>query len=691
MLRNSRTPNLFRFVILGMVSGLLVGLWEAHLLYFEPSVREFLVVDATWVIWFLAPLVAMLFLGILGAILGLLAILGKSPGPRRAVILAAILIGWAGAYVGWSGHFVHTHSLNFDVYGRLRDILFPVVRFAIVFVSALVIGFLGRNCIYPWFGAEKRWPLRALAGVLTAILVVLTAGVIYYGESRRLSGTVIAAREAPSGQRPNIVLITMDTVRADHLSAYGYGRETTPNLARLAERGVLFENAISASSWTLPSLAAIYTGLLPHQSGANAFRPLNPGWKTIEDILGHQGYATAGFNANYYYGQSGWGLGREFGRYDDDRTTLLYNLSRTLAGRAAVQPFYQNGIRYDAFYRRNAADLNAEIFRWLRQRRARPFYVCINYFDAHSPYVPPPPYDHRFGTLPESVVRRWGVKGGFRPSRPVPAADRQALIDGYDNSLAYLDSQIGQLVQALESTPEGRNTIVLITADHGEAFGEHGTYQHGNGLHREEIRVPLIVYGAGIPTGIRIVTPVANQKLFATALDLALGNKVPMHAHSLAQFWQTHSPEQIAQPVVSELSASLSEAGEGGLSLTTPSWHYILTKNGKESLYDWAADPAEKDNLSSSPEAQSTLGSLNAYLRVIEAGSAAPWLGPEYLFALRGIVPAAVGDRGRSSKPYAAPHKQEGSAQAYFNPSATSAFIGPSESEKGLLETLPYQ
>jgi Sulfatase len=143
---------------------------------------------------------------------------------------------------------VHTHSVNFDVYSRLKDILFPLVRLAIVFVAALLIGLLGRKRIYPHFGAGKRWPLRTLAGALTVILIVLTAGVVYYGASRRLGGTGVAAREVPSGEPPNIVLITMDTVRADHLSIYGYRRDTTPNLARLAEKGVLFENAISPSS-----------------------------------------------------------------------------------------------------------------------------------------------------------------------------------------------------------------------------------------------------------------------------------------------------------------------------------------------------------------------------------------------------------------------------------------------------------
>ena len=690
--QNRRWELWGRFVILGAALGLLVGLWEARLLYFVPSVKEFLVVDSTWVIWFLAPLVAMLLFATIGAKLGFFATLGQSPGPGRGVILACVLIGCAGAYVGWAGHFVHTHSVNFNVYGRMKDVLFPLVRLAMVFAVALVVAFLARKRIEPFFSDERRWPLRALATAFAAVAVVLAAGVVYYAASSRGGGARVSASEVQAGQRPNIVLITMDTVRADHLSAYGYGRDTTPNLARLAEEGVLFENAVSATSWTLPSLAAIYTGLLPHQSGANAFRPLNPGWKTIESVLGQHGYATAGFNANYYYGESGWGLGSGFGKYDDDRTTLLYNLSRTLLGRAAVQPLYQNLDRYDAFYRRNAADLNADVFRWLRRRPAsRPFYVYINYFDAHSPYVPPAPYDHRFGKLPESVVRRWSAKGGFRPRQPLPAADRQALMDGYDNSLAYLDTQIGRLVKALKSSPAGNNTIILITSDHGEAFGEHGAWQHGNDLHREEIHVPLIVCGAGIPAGKRIAPPVAIRKLFATVIDLALGNEVPLHAYSLARFWQTDAPQEIARPVVSELSASLSEADAAGISLTTAQWHYILTTKGDQYLYNWATDPAEKDNLSTSPQGQQIAAGLKAKLGDIEANSAEPWVGPEYLFALGGGGSAATAASGSSSSGSTGPEEPVGAAQAYFHPSVTPETNGPSNSEKDLLKTLPYQ
>jgi len=690
-LRSLRTALFGRFVILGAALGLLVGLWEARLLYFVPSVQEYLVVDATYVIWFLAPLIDMMVFGVLGAVLGLIAGAGKTASPRRAVILAAVLIGCAGASIGWSAHFVHTHSVNFHIYNRMKDIIFPLVRFAIVFAAALLVASLGRNWIYPCFDSKRRWPMRALTKAFAIILVSLAAGLWFYAEAPTLDSARVEARESQPERRPNIVLITMDTVRADHLSAYGYDRDTTPNLAKFAKEGVLFENAVTASSWTLPSLSSIYTGLLPHQSGANAFRPLNPGWATIESVLGRHGYATAGFNANYYYGESGWGLGGGFERYDDDRTTVLYNLSRTLLGRAAVQPLYQRLDRYDAFYRRDAADLNGDVFRWLQHQPARPFYIYINYFDAHSPYLPPAPFDHRFGRLSEAVVRRWSAMGGFRPKGPLPAADRAALIDGYDNSLAYLDAQIGRLIYFLESSPAGKNTIIIITADHGESFGEHGADQHGDDLHREEIHVPLIVYGAGIPAGKRIAPPVPVRKLFATVIDLALGNEVPLHPYSLARFWEQDSPQEMATPVVSELSSSLSQAGVGEISLTTAQWHYILTTRGEQYLYNWATDPAENNNLSSLPAYQPTAATLNARLKEIEANSSEPWAGPEYLFALSGGGPAPARGNGPSSKGSNSHVEPVGTAQAYFHPSVIPEANGPAKSEKDLLKTLPYQ
>ncbi len=247
-----------------------------------------------------------------------------------------------------------------------------------------------------------------------------------------------------------------------------------------------------------------------------------------------------------------------------------------------------------------------------------------------------------------------------------------------------------RLVKVLKTSPEGNNTIILITADHGEAFGEHGAWQHGNDLHREEIHVPLIVYGAGIPAGKRIAPAVAIRKLFATVIDLALGNEVPLHAYSLVRFWQTDAPPEIARPVVSELSASLSEADAAGLSLTTAQWHYILTTKGEQYLYNWATDPAEKDNLSASPEGQQVVAGLKAKLGEIEANSAEPWIGTEYLFALGSGGTSAVSTAQPTPGPKA-PVEEVGAEQAYFHPIITMTGGGLSKSDKDNLKTLPYQ
>jgi len=677
-----------RFVISGALLGLLVGLWEGRLLYCVPSVKQFLVVDSTYVIWLLTPLIDMVWFGAIGAGLGLIAATGENHRARKGIFLAAVLMACAGAHIGWAAHFVHTHSVNFQIYHRFRDILFPLIRFGAGLAGALLVAYFLRRQISPWFGSDRRWPLRALAKALAIVLVILTSGLIYYLWAPNLESTRVRANERQAEGRPNIVLITMDTVRADHLSAYGYRRDTTPNLARIAEHGVLFENAISASSWTLPSLSSIYTGLLPHQSGADVFRPLNPGWKTIAGVLSEHGYATAGFNANYYYGESGWGLGNGFGTYDDDRTTLLYNLSRTLVGRAAVQPVYQNIDRYDAFFRRNAADLNQDVFDWLRDKPSGPYYLYINYFDVHSPYLAPAPYSHRFGRLSNTVVRRWSSKGGFRPKHPLPAADRAALIDGYDNSLCYLDAQIGRLVRLLESTADGKNTIIMITADHGEAFGEHGAYQHGNDLHREEIHVPLIVYGKGVPSGKRIAMPVAVRRLFATVIDLALGNQVPFKPYSLANYWRQDAPQEETEPVLSELSASSSGSHAGEISLVSARWHYIVKANGEQYLYNWAGDVDEKDNLFSLLQYQPVVRRLRERLRRMEANSAGPWIGTEYLSALGSSKLTANEGPSITSN---VTDERIGSAQAYFHPVIKASDFDLNHSEKDLLKTLPYQ
>ena len=155
----------------------------------------------------------------------------------------------------------------------------------------------------------------------------------------------------------------------------------------LAERGVLFENAIAPSSWTLPSLASILSGLLP-QHGADEGLPASPPFWNIPEILKRRGYETAGFNANTLYGQAAWGLAAGFETYGDYRNSIRYNLALTVAGRTLIQPAYEKLVRYDLFCRRSAQDVSDEVLQWNRSRSTKPFFLFVHYFEPHDSYLP---------------------------------------------------------------------------------------------------------------------------------------------------------------------------------------------------------------------------------------------------------------------------------------------------------------
>ncbi|HVB29048.1 MAG TPA: sulfatase, partial [Terriglobia bacterium] len=439
-------------------------------------------------------------------------------------------------------------------------------------------------------------------------------------------------------QPPNIIFIVLDTVRADHLSSYGYARPTTPNLDRLARQGALFENAIAPTSWTLASHASMFTGLLPHQHGADWASPLPAGPWTLADILRSRGYETAGFAANLDYCQIGWGIGRGFETYVDARQSLRHNLASTVVGAALIQPLYQHFCRFDFLERQDAGEVNEEVFRWFRRRPRpqRPFFLFINYFDTHVPYYTDPPYDHRFGKVSGKLVHKlFDALQTADPVKGFTAGDRTTLIAAYDDCLAYLDAQVGRLLDFLHTSPEGRNTIVIITSDHGEAFGEQGYYSHGYNLYREVLHVPLIIAGPGVPKDVRIQHLVRTQDLFSTVLDLAGGGKTPFSRDSLARFWNPNfTPQPFDNFVVSELVPIFNEGGKQAMiSLTTPEWQYIYNSSGRQELYHWIDDPLDQTDLAESAGAQATMGGLRKHLIQVVAESSEPWRGPNYLFA----------------------------------------------------------
>jgi arylsulfatase A-like enzyme len=342
------------------------------------------------------------------------------------------------------------------------------------------------------------------------------------------------------GRGPNVVLITLDTVRADHLSLHGYARPTTPSLERLARDADVFRHAISPATWTVPAHASLLTGLLPTEHGARIVRGadgahrvggIDPTIATLAELLRAGGYATAAFASNAMGLAPGFGFARGFDVYDATPRSLYLLRPSTGALVAAVMPR-----EYAAFIRpfRTGAEINGAALRWIDERADAPFFAFLNYMEAHYPYDVRSPYgDGAPGLLavhedwrdPWSWYRRLARAVEAR-THAVDAAERRHLEASYDAALTLLDHHVGDLLDALRARDLYDDALVIVTSDHGELFGEHGLLQHKVDPYEGVTHVPLLVKPPR-HAGRRVVTdPVSTRIVFSEILDAA-GIAVP--------------------------------------------------------------------------------------------------------------------------------------------------------------------
>ena len=227
----------------------------------------------------------------------------------------------------------------------------------------------------------------------------------------------------PPAGSPNVLFIVLDTVRADHLSLYGYPRPTTPTLERLAKNGIRFDRARATAPWTLPSHASFFTGRWPHELGVQWLTPLRPGAPLLAEYMGSRGYATAGFVANTGYCSYDTGLARGFTYYEDYILKGIAPLQTPIVVKGILGRIFEIGIAHESrshafvpelverwFYsgiRKDAESINRAFLDWLfrRPEKTRPFFVFLNYLDAHAPYKLPEGAQHRFGHKPRSRRR----------------------------------------------------------------------------------------------------------------------------------------------------------------------------------------------------------------------------------------------------------------------------------------------
>ena len=420
---------------------------------------------------------------------------------------------------------------------------------------------------------------------------------------------------------PNVLFITLDTVRAANLSVYGYTRQTTPQIERYSKQGVVFAEAHSTAPWTLPSHASMFTGRWPHELPADHDTPLDGAFPTLAEYLRGRGYATAGFVANLKYVGAGTGLNRGFGRYEDYSPSLgeiasTSTLVRTIADNFRLRRLVEND---EHLNRITADELNARALGWMGAQSGAPFFAFLNYFDAHEPYLPPPPFDRQFGPGRaygrHSPLHHWLWNPAVR-HRLFDDAERQEEIDAYDGGLAHLDAAVGRLLDRLDQQGILANTLVVITSDHGEEFGEHGVYEHGYSLYRPSVHVPLIVIPPRATKGAApaaVSTPVSLRDLAATVVDLAgLAEGAPFPGASLAGLWRDPGAT-MPSPLLTSVTPSAGQpdwfpSSKGDMqALVHEGMRYIRNGDGSEELYDVAADPWERTNLVALPERQQAL------------------------------------------------------------------------------------
>jgi uncharacterized sulfatase len=306
----------------------------------------------------------------------------------------------------------------------------------------------------------------------------------------------------------NIVWITLDSVRADHTTMSGYDRDTTPNLQRITEQsdGRYFSNCFATGNGTPLSSASILTGTYPSRHGFKITNDALPAeLNTVPELLAEQGYSTAGLSRNSYL-SSGTNLNRGFDRFEwIDRSTILKSVSPSvLANYLFKIRSHSVGFSTDSAKHATPFIMNETLKRWLNDlSHTQPFFLYAHYNEPHRPYYPPLPYLERYTdnlpmTAKEAAERSMEIHKNIRDiisnGYTISETDEKALIAMYDAEIAYTDEMVGRLFDQLQTLDIG-DTIIVVTADHGELFGEKGLLGHTITLNDAVTNVPLVIHG----------------------------------------------------------------------------------------------------------------------------------------------------------------------------------------------------
>ena len=420
--------------------------------------------------------------------------------------------------------------------------------------------------------------------------------------------------------KPNVIIAILDTVRADHTSLCGYEHPTTPNLEKLAADCRFFPHGESVDSWTLPAHASMFTGKYPREHGAHAqpFRgvkgidafqscgtPLAPSRVTLAALLSAKGYNTAAIVANYIFLCRQYGLDQGFSYYYDLPRWHVFVEGKSPVYRYGMEAvdriLGQNGKLLQTYW--SARSITSDAEAWIEQNKGAPFFLFLNYMDAHCPYSAPPPFDHVDGPdIPYDMRLRlhpWMAlfakylrSGGG----PTPELLRSA-VNQYDGEIAYADHWLGRLIERLKAEGLYDDALIIVTSDHGEFLGEHQLLSHGVGVYEGGLRIPILVkYPGGKHAGEVVEHRVSIVDIFATVLEV-LDFKIPeCSAVPLGA-----PARELLYAEDFENASNVDRFGDRYRGDRTAAfhgdWKYISSTAAPGELYDLARDAAEEINL----------------------------------------------------------------------------------------------
>jgi arylsulfatase A-like enzyme len=405
---------------------------------------------------------------------------------------------------------------------------------------------------------------------------------------------------------PNVILITLDTTRADHLGCYGYGVPTSPFIDSLAAQGTLFQNAYTAATWTLPAHVSLFTGQMPSVHGvgySNFFA--SPNLNTLAEILKQRGYITAGFTGGPFL-SSAFHVHQGFDYYDE-KLDANTKLKRMFVLRAVSNLFH---LQWKTVGQRNAETINRSLFPFLNwaARKKQPFFLFVNYFDPHEPYNPPEQYRRLLNikTSMKGNIRFYPLnkKTGVAqhqdgsPLTPDEFRDLQTL---YDGEIRALDDQLRLLWAKLKELGLLNKSLLILTADHGETIGEHSFLDHGHNLYQEQVRIPLLITGFGRWNLPRVIeSPARIIDILPTILEeLKIPTPPNIQGQSLVQALSSVTKTAALIPAENDtdMHPRFAAFRRSQRMILNDSSKYIQSSDRKDLFFNLATDPSELQNL----------------------------------------------------------------------------------------------